>query len=157
MFFSSNSELHLDTPFSRLLGKPLIMVAGMTPSAVEADFSSAILDTGYHVELAGGRHYIAAPAALRSKVAEIQKFTPSSLNSSRTTQYSFAPALTIIEICVFFAFVLLLYFPYFALDRFLTPDVQITSPLSERGHALEGAGHALNSVVTTLLQHSRMT
>ena len=66
--------MHLDTPFSRLLGKPPIMVAGMTPSTVKAGFVSAVLNAGYHVELAGGGHYNAA--ALRSKVAEIQSKIP---------------------------------------------------------------------------------
>ncbi|KAJ7808688.1 fatty acid synthase beta subunit [Mycena olivaceomarginata] len=66
---TSDGTLHLDTPFSRLLGKPPIMVAGMTPSTVQAGFVSAVLNTGYHVELAGGGHYNAA--ALRTKIAEI--------------------------------------------------------------------------------------
>ena len=52
------------------------MVAGMTPT-VKAGFVSAVLDAGYHIELAGGGHY--NPAALRSKVAEIPKQIP--LNS----------------------------------------------------------------------------
>ena len=68
--FISDGEIHLDTPFSRLLGKPPIMVAGMTPSTVKAGFVSAVLDAAYHIELAGGGHYNAT--ALRSKVAEIQ-------------------------------------------------------------------------------------
>ena len=50
------------------------MVAGMTPTTVKAGFVSAVLRAGYHVELAGGGHYNAA--ALRAKVAEIQKQTP---------------------------------------------------------------------------------
>jgi len=50
------------------------MVAGMTPSTVKAGFISAVLDAGYHIELAGDGHYNAA--ALRSKVAEIQKQIP---------------------------------------------------------------------------------
>jgi fatty acid synthase subunit alpha len=57
-------------PFSRLLGKPPIKVVGVTPSTVEAGFVSAVLDAGYHIELAGGGHYKAA--AIRSKVVEIQ-------------------------------------------------------------------------------------
>ena len=65
----SDGAVHLDTPFFRLLGKPPIVVAGMTPSTVKAGFVSAVLSAGYHIELAGG-HY--DPAALRSKVAEIQ-------------------------------------------------------------------------------------
>jgi fatty acid synthase subunit alpha, fungi type len=51
------------------------MVAGMTPTTVKAGFISAVLEAGYHVELAGSGHY--SPAALRAKVAEIQgKITP---------------------------------------------------------------------------------
>ncbi len=51
------------------------MVAGMTPTTVKAGFVSAVLEAGYHVELAGGGHY--SPAALRAKVAEIQgKISP---------------------------------------------------------------------------------
>ncbi|CAK5268309.1 unnamed protein product [Mycena citricolor] len=71
---TSDGTIHLDTPFSRLLGKPPIMVAGMTPSTVQAGFVSAVLNAGYHVELAGGGHYNAA--ALRSKVAQIQAKIP---------------------------------------------------------------------------------
>ena len=62
------SKIHIDTPFSRLLGKAPTVVADMTPTTVKAGFVSAVLEAGYHVELAGGGHY--SPAALR--VAEIQ-------------------------------------------------------------------------------------
>ncbi|KAK7027725.1 hypothetical protein R3P38DRAFT_3520793 [Favolaschia claudopus] len=57
---TSDGTMYLDTPFSRLLGKPPIMVAGMTPSTVQAGFVSAVLNAGYHIELAGGGHYNAA-------------------------------------------------------------------------------------------------
>ncbi|GJN90263.1 hypothetical protein Rhopal_003264-T1 [Rhodotorula paludigena] len=68
---TSDGRVHLDTPFSRLLSKPPLMVAGMTPTTVKAGFVSAVLRAGYHVELAGGGHY--NEKALRAKVAEIQK------------------------------------------------------------------------------------
>ena len=58
---------------SRLLGKPPLMVAGMTPSTVSAEFVSAVMNAGYHVELAGGGHY--NEKMLRSKVDEIMKQT----------------------------------------------------------------------------------
>ncbi|EPS94075.1 hypothetical protein FOMPIDRAFT_93382 [Fomitopsis schrenkii] len=61
---TSDGKIHLNTAFSRLLGKPPIMVAGMIPTTVKAGFVSAILAAGYH-ELAGGGHYNAA--ALREK------------------------------------------------------------------------------------------
>lgn len=84
-FFLSDGKIHIDTPFSRILSKPPIMVAGMTPSTVKAGFVSAILDAGYHVELAGGGHY--NPAALRSKVAEIQKAIPPGVGLTLNSLY----------------------------------------------------------------------
>ncbi|GLB40343.1 putative protein with domain of unknown function (DUF1729) [Lyophyllum shimeji] len=82
---TSDGVIHLDTPFSRLLGKPPIMVAGMTPSTVKAGFVSAVLDAGYHVELAGGGHYNAA--ALRAKVAEIQQKIPAGVGITLNSLY----------------------------------------------------------------------
>ncbi|KAK4048983.1 fatty acid synthase alpha subunit Lsd1 [Microbotryomycetes sp. JL221] len=68
---TKDGRVHLDTPFSRLLSKPPLMVAGMTPSTVRAGFVSAVLKAGYHVELAGGGHY--NEKRVRSKVNEIQR------------------------------------------------------------------------------------
>ncbi|KAL0065236.1 fatty acid synthase alpha subunit Lsd1 [Marasmius tenuissimus] len=82
---TSDGTIQLDTPFSRLLGKPPIMVAGMTPSTVKAGFVSAVLDAGYHIELAGGGHYNAA--ALRSKVAEIQSKVPPGVGITLNSLY----------------------------------------------------------------------
>jgi enoyl reductase-like protein len=71
----SDGKIHIDTLFSRLLGKPPIMVASMTPTTAKVGFISAVLQVGYHVELAGGGHY--SLAALRAKVVEIQsKISP---------------------------------------------------------------------------------
>ena len=84
-FFLSDGTIHIDTPFSRLLGKPPIMVAGMTPSTVKAGFVSAVLSAGYHIELAGGGHY--NPAALRSKVAEIQANIPAGVGITLNALY----------------------------------------------------------------------
>ncbi|PVU85583.1 hypothetical protein BB559_006933 [Furculomyces boomerangus] len=49
--------IYIDTKMSRLLGKPPIMIAGMTPSTVNTDFVSAVTNSGYHIELAGGGYY----------------------------------------------------------------------------------------------------
>jgi fatty acid synthase subunit alpha len=81
----SDGTIHLDTPFSRLLGKPPIMVAGMTPSTVKAGFVSAVLDAGFHVELAGGGHYNAA--ALRAKVNEIRRNIPAGVGITLNALY----------------------------------------------------------------------
>ncbi|EJD06870.1 fatty acid synthase [Fomitiporia mediterranea MF3/22] len=82
---TSDGKLYIDTPFSRLLGKPPIMVAGMTPSTVKAGFVSAVLRAGYHVELAGGGHYNAS--ALRAKVAEIQAQIPEGVGLTLNSLY----------------------------------------------------------------------
>lgn len=84
-FSDSDGTIHIDTPFSRLLGKPPIMVAGMTPTTVKAGFVSAVLSAGYHIELAGGGHY--SPAALRSKMAEIQAKIPHGIGVTLNALY----------------------------------------------------------------------
>ncbi|PLW22785.1 hypothetical protein PCANC_25950 [Puccinia coronata f. sp. avenae] len=67
---TKDGRLQIDTPFSRLLSKPPLMVAGMTPCTVPADFNAAVMNAGYHIELAGGGHYNAK--ALRSKISTIR-------------------------------------------------------------------------------------
>lgn len=84
-FVHSDGVIHLDTPFSRLLGKPPIMVAGMTPTTVKSGFVSAVLSAGYHVELAGGGHYNAA--SLRAKVSEIQANIPAGVGITLNSLY----------------------------------------------------------------------
>ncbi|KAJ5770018.1 uncharacterized protein N7511_002069 [Penicillium nucicola] len=44
----------VDTNFSRLLGVPPVMVAGMTPTTTSSEFAAAVMNAGYHVELACG-------------------------------------------------------------------------------------------------------
>jgi fatty acid synthase subunit alpha len=47
---------------------------------------SAVLDAGYHVELAGGGHY--NTTALRSKVAEIQANIPAGVGITLNSLYT---------------------------------------------------------------------
>ncbi|KAJ6520570.1 hypothetical protein C8R45DRAFT_1058526 [Mycena sanguinolenta] len=82
---TSDGTMYLDTRFSRLLGKPPIMVAGMTPSTVQTGFVSAVLNAGYHVELAGGGHYNAT--ALHTKVVEIQSKIPAGIGITLNALY----------------------------------------------------------------------
>jgi 3-oxoacyl-ACP reductase-like protein/enoyl reductase-like protein/malonyl CoA-acyl carrier protein transacylase/acyl dehydratase len=58
---------------SRLLGKPPLMVAGMTPSTVSEQFVSAVMNAGYHIELSGGGHF--SDEVLRDKVDKIMELT----------------------------------------------------------------------------------
>ncbi|KAJ2058736.1 fatty acid synthase alpha subunit Lsd1 [Coemansia sp. S146] len=49
-----SGQLHIDTPMSRVLGAPTVMVAGMGPTTANEGFVAAINNAGYHAELAGG-------------------------------------------------------------------------------------------------------
>ncbi|KIO24435.1 hypothetical protein M407DRAFT_244442, partial [Tulasnella calospora MUT 4182] len=80
-----DGKVHIDSTFSRLLGKPPIMVAGMTSTTIKAGFVSAVLSAGYHVELAGGGYY--NPKALPAKVAEIQAKIPTCVGITLNALY----------------------------------------------------------------------
>ncbi|KAJ2872376.1 fatty acid synthase alpha subunit Lsd1 [Coemansia aciculifera] len=49
-----NDQLHIDTPMSRILGAPTVMVGAMMPTTVNEHFIAAVNEAGYHTELAGG-------------------------------------------------------------------------------------------------------
>ncbi|KAJ2607731.1 fatty acid synthase alpha subunit Lsd1, partial [Coemansia sp. RSA 1365] len=66
---AADDSIHIDTPMSRLLGKPPVMVAGMTPSTVSEVFVSAVMRAGYHIELSGGGHF--SESMLRDKAEKI--------------------------------------------------------------------------------------
>lgn len=66
---ASTNKVHIETQFSRLLGKPPIMVAGMTPTTSNEHFVSSVINAGYHVELAGGGQY--SEKMLRERVSNI--------------------------------------------------------------------------------------
>lgn len=58
-------KVYVDTKFSRLLGRPPLMVPGMTPTTVNPEIVAATINAGYHVELAGGG-YFNAPSMQRA-------------------------------------------------------------------------------------------
>ncbi|KAK9382701.1 acyl transferase domain-containing protein [Kockiozyma suomiensis] len=68
---TTQGKTYVDTQFSRLLGQPPIMVAGMTPSTVPADFVAATMNAGYHIELGGGGYFNAN--GLTKALYEIEK------------------------------------------------------------------------------------
>lgn len=49
-----DNKLIVDTKYSRVVGKPPVMVAGMTPTSASHQIVAATLNAGYHGELAGG-------------------------------------------------------------------------------------------------------
>ena len=60
---TSQGRTYVDTTFSRLLGKPPLMVAGMTPCTVPWEFCAATINAGYHIEMAGGGFFMASMMA----------------------------------------------------------------------------------------------
>ncbi|OKL55968.1 hypothetical protein UA08_08750 [Talaromyces atroroseus] len=54
---SQNGSVKIQTKLTMLLDMPPIMVAGMTPTTVPWDFVSAVINAGYHAELAGGGYF----------------------------------------------------------------------------------------------------
>ncbi|PWY73494.1 fatty acid synthase subunit beta [Aspergillus eucalypticola CBS 122712] len=51
---STDPQMLVDTKFTRVIGLPPVMVAGMTPTTTSPDFVAAILNAGYHAEIACG-------------------------------------------------------------------------------------------------------
>ncbi|XPT03480.1 Fatty-acyl-CoA synthase system [Ascochyta lentis] len=51
-----NGTVELRTHMSDLLGMPPVMVAGMTPTSASPELVAAVLNAGYHIELAGGAY-----------------------------------------------------------------------------------------------------
>ncbi|KAI8318728.1 hypothetical protein GQ54DRAFT_280477, partial [Martensiomyces pterosporus] len=49
-----DGQIHIDSPMHHILGKPPVMVAGMTPTTSNESFVAAINAAGYYSELAGG-------------------------------------------------------------------------------------------------------
>ncbi|KAJ9477291.1 Fatty acid synthase subunit beta [Pseudozyma hubeiensis] len=82
---TSQGRLMLDTPMSRLLGKPPIMIAGMTPTTVQASLNAATMRAGYHIELAGGGLH--DEAKLRARVQEILSQAPAASGFTLNSLY----------------------------------------------------------------------
>ncbi|KAH0563492.1 beta subunit of fatty acid synthetase [Trichoglossum hirsutum] len=68
---TSSGRTYVDTKMSRLLGVPPVMVAGMTPCTVPWDFVTAVMNAGYHIELAGGGYYNAK--TMTEAISKIEK------------------------------------------------------------------------------------
>ncbi|KAF2181849.1 beta subunit of fatty acid synthase [Zopfia rhizophila CBS 207.26] len=64
----------VNTKMSQLLGVPPLMVAGMTPTTVHPDFVAAVINAGYHVELAAGGYH--REELLVKAIKTIEKLIP---------------------------------------------------------------------------------
>ena len=58
---TATGQVLMNTKFSRLTGLPPIIVAGMTPCTVHWDFVATTMNSGYHIELAGGGYHSPQP------------------------------------------------------------------------------------------------
>lgn len=70
----ADGSLMVDTRFTRLLGKPPVMVAGMTPTTANEQLVAAFTKAGFHGELAGGGQH--TEAYFRDRVAKIMAEIP---------------------------------------------------------------------------------
>lgn len=66
-----NGKVYVDTKFSRLLGKPPLMVPGMTPTTVHPEIVAATINAGYHIELAGGGYF--DPNMMEKALEEVRR------------------------------------------------------------------------------------
>ncbi|KAJ2562187.1 fatty acid synthase alpha subunit Lsd1, partial [Coemansia sp. RSA 1813] len=71
---AGSGELHLDTRMHQFLGKPTVMVAGMTPTTANESFVAAINNAGYHAEIAGGGMH--NEEAMAVKLQSLAKLVP---------------------------------------------------------------------------------
>lgn len=67
-------EWSIQTKLTQLLGCPPVIVAGMTPTTSHWDFVSAIMNAGYHVELAAGGFY--DEKAMTSAIKQLAESLP---------------------------------------------------------------------------------
>ena len=68
---TSTGQVHIDTKYSRVLGRPPIVVPGMTPTTISGDLISATLNAGFQIEISGGGHF--NNPMLESKIKYIQE------------------------------------------------------------------------------------
>ncbi|KAE8153829.1 acyl transferase domain-containing protein [Aspergillus avenaceus] len=71
---SANGDVRIQTKLTKLLGAPPVTVAAMTPTTVPWDFVAAILNAGYHAELAGGGYYRAEE--MSAAIAQLAEHVP---------------------------------------------------------------------------------
>jgi len=69
-----DGTLMVDTRFTRLMGKPPVMVAGMTPTTANEQIVAAFTKAGYHGELAGGGQH--TEKYFRDRIDAILKEVP---------------------------------------------------------------------------------
>jgi len=67
--------VRMETRFTKVFGKPPVLVAGMTPTTVGEHFCAAVTQAGYNVELAGGGQ--PRECIFRKRIADLTALLPS--------------------------------------------------------------------------------
>ncbi|KAL4882434.1 acyl transferase domain-containing protein [Aspergillus karnatakaensis] len=67
-------KIQLKSRLSRVIRAPPVMVAGMTPTTMHPDVVAAVMNAGYHAELAAGGYY--NPAALEAAIYDLTSTIP---------------------------------------------------------------------------------
>ncbi|CAI7663228.1 unnamed protein product [Penicillium pancosmium] len=70
----TTAGMHIATRFSRLLGLPPFMIAGMTPTTAHIPLVAKAMQAGYHIELAGGAYH--SPARLTEALEKLRPQMP---------------------------------------------------------------------------------
>ena len=70
---AATGKVHIDTRLSRLMGRPPIVVPGMTPTTISGKLIAATLNAGYQIEISGGGHFMMS--MLDQKIEYIQENT----------------------------------------------------------------------------------
>ncbi|KAK0647828.1 Fatty acid synthase subunit beta [Lasiodiplodia hormozganensis] len=71
---ATTGAVQLDTRLSRVLGAPPVFTAGMTPTTVHWDFVAAVMNAGYHIEMAGGGYF--EPSSMASAIEQAAASVP---------------------------------------------------------------------------------
>ncbi|ORX65028.1 hypothetical protein BCR32DRAFT_212224 [Anaeromyces robustus] len=71
---NADGELLMDTRYTRLTGRPPLLVGGMTPTTANPQFVSAVINAGYNVEIGCGALY--APHVLDQCIQDVIKRIP---------------------------------------------------------------------------------
>lgn len=62
-------KVYVDTKFSKMIGRPPLLIPGMTPTTVSPDFVAATINAGYTIELAGGGYF--SPGHMTQAIDEV--------------------------------------------------------------------------------------
>lgn len=88
----TSGGVRLETRLGKLLGVPPVFVAGMSPTTVPWEFVSAVMNAGYHVELASGGYFNAEE--MSAAIEKVKNSVPPGRGITCNLIYSSPQAMT---------------------------------------------------------------